>query len=200
VQLQEDRVSLCPWSEHPEHHSQQHLRLQKWNLDGYTAHSRYAFCQHSFVCTTAHLATPITTYCMYNIPPRHTYLQSNWYHMLLTCSYDDTCLNMTSSHADIFSLPVPECCYPNILPVTCCYLFVRTSEAFVCCRRRLHVAHCKPNTAYLLMLSLTAGAAALIAAQYPSLSVTNMKASMLASVTPVAGLNGYCQTNVSFDH
>ena len=47
------------------------------------------------------------------------------------------------------------------------------------------------------MLSLTAGAAALIAAQYPSLSVTNMKASMLASVTPVAGLNGYCQTNVS---
>jgi len=64
----------------------------------------------------------------------------------------------------------------------------------------LHVAHCKPNTAYLLMLSLTAGAAALIAAQYPSLSVTNMKASMLASVTPVAGLNGYCQTNVSFDH
>ncbi|DBA75377.1 TPA: hypothetical protein ACH3X1_010643 [Trebouxia sp. C0004] len=41
----------------------------------------------------------------------------------------------------------------------------------------------------------TAGAAALIAAQYPSLSVTNMKASMLASVTPVAGLNGYCQAN-----
>ncbi|DBB17084.1 hypothetical protein WJX82_005043 [Trebouxia sp. C0006] len=41
----------------------------------------------------------------------------------------------------------------------------------------------------------TAGAAALMAAQYPTLSVTNMKASMLASVTPVAGLTGYCQTN-----
>ncbi len=45
--------------------------------------------------------------------------------------------------------------------------------------------------------SAAAGAAALIAAQYPSLSVTNMKASMLGSVTPVAGLSGYCQTSVS---
>lgn len=50
------------------------------------------------------------------------------------------------------------------------------------------------------MWGVNAGAAALIAAQYPSLSVTNMKASMLASVTPVAGLNGYCQTNVSLAH
>ena len=45
---------------------------------------------------------------------------------------------------------------------------------------------------------VAAGAAALIAAQYPSLSMSNMKASMLGSVTPVAGLSGYCQTNVSF--
>lgn len=69
VRLQEDRVSLCSWSQHPEHHSQQHLRLQEWNLNGYTAHSRYAFCQAYIVC---HL------------------IMSDWCRMLLTCSYDDT--------------------------------------------------------------------------------------------------------------
>ena len=69
VRLQEDRVSLCSWSQHPEHHSQQHLRLQEWNLNGYTAHSRYAFCQAYIVC---HL------------------IMSDWCRMLLTCSYDGT--------------------------------------------------------------------------------------------------------------
>ncbi len=83
--------------------------------------------------------------------------------------------------------------------LTSCWLsIVKTSVAFAIRRRRLH-QH-KQDTACLLMWSLSAGAAALMAAQYPSLSVTNMKASMLASVTPVAGLTGYCQTNVSLAH
>ena len=106
---------------------------------------------------------------------------------------------MTVTYAGIFSSPVSDCCCcPNILLATC-YHIACHNICGICCLQT-QVAHCKPNTVYLLMLSLTAGAAALMAAQYPSLSVTNMKASMLASVTPVAGLTGYCQTNVSLTH
>lgn len=36
-----------------------------------------------------------------------------------------------------------------------------------------------------------------MATQFPGVSIANLKASMLGSVTPVAALNGLCQTNVS---
>ena len=41
-----------------------------------------------------------------------------------------------------------------------------------------------------------AGAAALMASEYPSLTAADMKASMLSSATPVAKLQGYSQTGV----
>ena len=41
-----------------------------------------------------------------------------------------------------------------------------------------------------------AGAAALMAAEYPSLTAADMKATMLSSATPVAKLQGYSQTGV----
>ena len=41
-----------------------------------------------------------------------------------------------------------------------------------------------------------AGAAALMASEFPSLTAADMKASMLSSVTPVAKLQGYSQTGV----
>lgn len=41
-----------------------------------------------------------------------------------------------------------------------------------------------------------AGAAALMATSYPSLTAVDLKASMLSSATPVAKLQGYSQTGV----